>query len=34
MAVMSDGSYNAPEGIIYSFPVTCKQGNWSIVKGY
>jgi len=33
MAVLSDGSYNVPEGIIYSFPVTCKQGNWSIAQG-
>jgi len=33
MAVLSDGSYGVPEGIISSFPVTTKDGNWSIVQG-
>lgn len=33
MGVMSDGSYNAPTGIVYSFPVTCSKGTWSIVQG-
>ncbi|OBA94223.1 malate dehydrogenase [Mycobacteriaceae bacterium 1482268.1] len=33
MAVISDGSYGVPEGIISSFPVTTKDGNWSIVGG-
>jgi malate dehydrogenase len=33
MAVVSDGSYDVPEGIISSFPVTTKDGNWSIVQG-
>jgi len=33
MAVPSDGSYGVPEGLIYSFPVTCKDGSYSIVKG-
>lgn len=33
MGVYSDGSYGIPEGLIYSFPVTCEQGEWSIVKG-
>ena len=33
MAVLSDGSYGVPEGIISSFPVTTKDGNWSIVGG-
>ncbi|ACC42606.1 MULTISPECIES: malate dehydrogenase [Mycobacterium ulcerans group] len=33
MAVLSDGSYGVPEGLISSFPVTTKDGNWSIVKG-
>jgi malate dehydrogenase len=32
MAVPSDGSYGVPEGIIYSFPVTCSGGKWKIVK--
>ncbi|MBE1552439.1 malate dehydrogenase [Mycobacterium sp. OAS707] len=33
MAVLSDGSYGVPEGLISSFPVTTKDGNWSIVQG-
>jgi malate dehydrogenase len=33
MAVPSDGSYDIPEGVIYSYPVTCKAGSYSIVKG-
>src|SRR3984957_9399961 len=33
MAVPSDGSYGIPEGVIYSYPVTCKQGEYSIVQG-
>ncbi len=33
MAVFSDGSYGVPEGIMSSFPVTTKDGNWSIVQG-
>lgn len=33
MAVISDGSYGVPEGLISSFPVTTKDGNWSIVQG-
>jgi malate dehydrogenase len=33
MAVPSDGSYGVPEGIVYGFPCTCKEGNWSIVQG-
>ncbi len=32
MAVLSDGSYGVPEGLISSFPVTTKDGNWSIVQ--
>lgn len=32
MGVYSDGSYGQPEGLIYSFPVTCKDGKWSIVQ--
>ncbi|XP_065159101.1 malate dehydrogenase, cytoplasmic [Atheta coriaria] len=32
MAVVSDGSYGIPEDIVYSFPVTLKDGKWSIVK--
>jgi malate dehydrogenase len=33
MAVPSDGSYGIPKGLVYSFPVTCKNGEWEIVKG-
>jgi malate dehydrogenase len=33
MGVPSDGSYGIPEGVIYSYPVTCKNGDYSIVQG-
>jgi malate dehydrogenase len=33
MAVVSDGSYGVPEGLVYSFPVTTKNGDWEIVQG-
>ncbi|MFL6090961.1 MAG: malate dehydrogenase [Aeromicrobium sp.] len=33
MAVASDGSYDVPEGIISSFPVTTTNGDWEIVQG-
>lgn len=34
MAVMSDGSYGVPEGLLSSFPVTTTAGgNWQIVQG-
>ncbi|MFA1543244.1 malate dehydrogenase [Actinomadura monticuli] len=33
MAVVSDGSYGVPEGLISSFPVTTKDGRWEIVQG-
>jgi malate dehydrogenase len=33
MSVCSDGSYGVPEGLISSFPVTVKDGAWSIVQG-
>ena len=33
MAVVSDGSYGVPEGLISSFPVTTSNGDWSIVQG-
>ncbi len=33
MAVCSDGSYGVPEGLISGFPVTTKNGEWSIVQG-
>ncbi len=31
MGIPSDGSYDVPEGIISSFPVTCKDGTYEIV---
>ncbi len=33
MAVVSDGSYGIPEGLIYSYPVTTSNGDWEIVQG-
>jgi len=33
MAVPSDGSYGIKEGIIYSYPVTTKDGEYQIVQG-
>jgi malate dehydrogenase len=33
MAVYSDGSYDVPEGLMYSFPVTTGNGDWEIVQG-
>jgi len=32
-AIPSDGSYGVPEGLISSFPVTAKDGKFSIVQG-
>lgn len=33
MAVVSDGSYNIPQGLVYSFPVSIANGKWTIVQG-
>lgn len=33
MGIHSDGSYGIQEGLIYSFPCTCKNGDWEIVQG-
>ena len=33
MGVYSDGSYGVAEGLIYSFPCVCKNGDWEIVQG-
>ena len=33
MGVYSDGSYGIEEGLIYSFPCVCQNGDWSIVQG-
>ncbi|MGH8260870.1 MAG: malate dehydrogenase, partial [Steroidobacteraceae bacterium] len=27
------GSYGIPEGVIYSYPVTCRDGRYEIVQG-
>lgn len=32
MGVPSDGSYGIPEGVIYGFPVRCKNGQYQIVQ--
>ncbi|HLV91335.1 MAG TPA: malate dehydrogenase [Acidimicrobiia bacterium] len=33
MAVVSDGSYGVPEGLVSSFPCVCRDGKWEIVQG-
>jgi malate dehydrogenase len=33
MGVPSDGSYGIAEGVLYGYPVTCKDGRYEIVKG-
>jgi malate dehydrogenase len=33
MGVPADGSYGIGEGVVYSYPVTCKGGTYSIVQG-
>jgi len=33
MAIPSDGSYGVPEGVVYSYPVTCRNGQIEIVQG-
>jgi len=33
MGVPSDGSYGIPAGVIYGFPVTCRNGQYEIVQG-
>lgn len=33
MGVYSDGSYGIEEGLIYSFPCVCKDGDWEIIQG-
>ncbi|MDA8434775.1 MAG: malate dehydrogenase [Actinomycetales bacterium] len=32
-AIVSDGSYGVPEGLISSFPVTSSGGEWEVVQG-
>ena len=31
MGIPSDGSYDIPAGVIYSFPVTCQKGQYQLV---
>ena len=33
MGVPSDGSYDIPEGVLFGYPVTCKNGEYQIVRG-
>jgi malate dehydrogenase len=33
MAIVSDGSYGVPAGLVFSYPVTVKDGKVSIVQG-
>lgn len=33
MAIPSDGSYGVKEGVIFGYPVTCKDGKYTIVQG-
>ena len=33
MGIPSDGSYGIAEGVLYGYPVTCKNGKFTIVKG-
>ena len=32
MAIVSDGAYEVSDGLIYSFPVTCNNGEYSVVN--
>lgn len=33
MGIYSDGSYGIEQGLIYSFPCVCKNGDWEVVQG-
>jgi malate dehydrogenase len=33
MGIPSDGSYGIPDGVLYGYPVTCRDGSYQIVKG-
>jgi RNA polymerase primary sigma factor len=33
MGIPADGSYGIREGVIYSYPVTCRDGRYQIVAG-
>ncbi len=32
-AVVSDGSYGVPEGLVFSFPLRTRKGEWKIIQG-
>ena len=32
MGVAADGSYGIDDGIVYSYPVVCRQGDYEIVQ--
>lgn len=33
MGVLSRGEYGVEKGLIFSFPVHCKGGEWKIIEG-
>ena len=33
MGIPADGSYGIEPGVIYGYPVTCKDGKYEIVQG-
>jgi malate dehydrogenase len=33
MGIPSDGSYGIKPGVIYGYPVTCRNGKYKIVQG-
>ena len=33
MGILSTGAYGVPEGLIYSFPCTCADGQYTVVEG-
>lgn len=33
MAILSDGSYGIAEGLFFSFPCRCRDGNYQVVEG-
>ena len=33
MGVYSNGEYGIQKGLIYSYPCTCQNGDWTIVEG-
>ncbi|HRG63592.1 MAG TPA: malate dehydrogenase [Burkholderiales bacterium] len=34
MGVPSDGSYGIPEGVMFGYPCTCKNGEYTVVQGF